>query len=206
MDTPLTRLGSRFIRRRAAGYRALLLVPMSVCLAVVAAGCGGGSAASGVAHLGTSTARTSTGAAVTGSASPEAYARCMRSHGVPTFPDPNSKGQLSSSSIANLNSPQYRKAQEVCRSLLPQGSALQGAPAGQGGSLTPQQLAQFLKYARCMRAHGVSNFADPTSKGLSLSGVDPNSQRFQAAQIVCRSLLPNRGHGSFQSAGGGRKP
>jgi hypothetical protein len=130
----------------------------------------------------------------------------MRSHGVPTFPDPNSKGQLSSSSIANLNSPQYRKAQDVCRSLLPQGYTMRGAPAGQGGFLTPQQQTQFLEYARCMRAHGVSNFADPTRSGLSLSGVDPNSPRFQAAQKVCRSLLPNRGRGNFQSAGGGRKP
>jgi hypothetical protein len=123
----------------------------------------------------------------------------MRSHGVPTFPDPNSTGHVSSSSIPNLNSPQYRKAQEACRSLLPQGYTTQG------GSLTPQQQTEVLKYARCMRAHGVSNFADRTSSGLSLSGVDPNSPRFQAAQRVCRSLLPNRGRGNFQSAGG-RKP
>jgi len=207
MHTPLTPPVPRFIRGRARSYRPLLPAAMIACLVVVAAGCGGGSAASRVAHLGKSTAPTSTGAAaVTGSPSPEAYAKCMRSHGVPTFPDPNSKGQVSSSSIANLNSPQYRKAQEVCRPLLPQGYATRGAPAGQGGSLTPQQQAQFLKYARCMRAHGVSNFADPTSSGLSLSGIDPNSPRFQAAQNVCRSLLPNRGQGNFQSNGGGRKP
>jgi hypothetical protein len=118
----------------------------------------------------------------------------MRSHGVGRFPDPNSKGQLSSgSSLADLSSPQYRKAQQACRSLLPQGYTMQG------GSLSQQQLAQFLKYARCMRAHGVSNFADPTSSGLSLSGVDPNSPRFQAAQNVCRSLLPNRGKGGGQT-------
>jgi hypothetical protein len=76
----------------------------------------------------------------------------------------------------------------------------------QRGSLTPQQQAALLKYARCMRAHGVSNFADPTSSGLSLSGVNPSSPRFQAAQNACRSVLPNRGHGNFQSVGGGRKP
>jgi hypothetical protein len=131
----------------------------------------------------------------------------MRSHGVPTFPDPNSTGQVSPSSIANLNSSQYRKAQQVCRSLLPQGYTMRGAPAGQGGSLTPQQQAQFLKYARCMRAHGMSNFPDPTSKGLSLSGIDPNSPRFQRSQQVCRSLRPNRGKGNFQNTGSGsRKP
>jgi hypothetical protein len=59
--------------------------------------------------------------------------------------------------------------------------------------------AQLLKYARCMRAHGLSNFPDPTSSGLSLSGVDPNSRQFQAALKVCCSLLPDRGQGSVQS-------
>jgi hypothetical protein len=170
---------------------------------MLAAGCGG-TTGSGVAHLETSTApattRTST---VSGSRSPVAYARCMRSHGVPTFPDPNSKGHLSSSNIPNLNSPQYRKAQEVCRPLLPEGYTEQGG-SPTGGSLTPQQQAQFLKYARCMRAHGLPNFPDPTSSGLTLSGIDPNSPPFQTAQKVCSSLLPNRGKGNFQSVGGGR--
>jgi hypothetical protein len=137
---------------------------------------------------------------VSGSPNPVAYATCMRSHGVPTFPDPNSKGHLSSSSLPNVNSPQYRRAQEVCRSLLPQGLTMQG------GSLTAQQQVALLKYARCMRAHGVPKFADPTSSGLSLSGVDPNSPRFQAAQNACRSVFPNRGDGSFQRVGGGREP
>jgi hypothetical protein len=126
----------------------------------------------------------------------------MRSHGVPTFPDPNSKGQLDAGKVANPNSPQYRKAREVCRSLAPSGQSY----STQGGSLTQQQLAQFLAFARCMRAHGVSNFPDPTAKGLSLSGVDPNTPRFQAAQRACRLLLPNRGQGNVHSTGGFAKP
>jgi len=134
---------------------------------------------------------------------PQRRRQVHASHGVPRFPDPDSKGHVSSSSIPNLNSPQYRKAQEECRSLLPQGYTGQGG-SPTGGSLTPQQQAQFLKYARCMRAHGLSKFPDPTSSGLTLSGVDPNSPRFQAAQKVCRSLLLNRGKGNFQSVGGGR--
>jgi hypothetical protein len=203
MHTPYAPPVPRFIRRRAGRYRRVLLVALIACLAVVAAGCGG-TTGSGVAHLETSTAPTNTGtAAVSGSRSPVAYARCMRSHGVPTFPDPNSKGQVSSSSIPNLNSPQYRKAQEVCRALLPQGYTGQGG-SPTGGSLTPQQQAQFLQYARCMRTHGLPNFPDPTSSGLTLSDIDPNSPRFQVAQKVCHSSLPNRGKGKFQSVGGGR--
>ena len=202
MHMPNTTPKSRFARGRTRGYRALPLAAMIGCLAVLAAGCGGGSARSGVAHLGTSTAATNAGAAVSGSPSALAYANCMRSHGVPRFPDPNSKGQIDASSIANLNSPQYRQAQDVCRSLAPGGQD----HSTQGGSLTPHQQAQLLTYARCMRAHGVSNFADPTSSGLSLSGVDPNSPQFQAAQKACFSLLPNRGRGHVQTTGGGTAP
>jgi hypothetical protein len=197
MHTPYAPPVPRFIRRRAGSHRLVLPVAMIACLAMAAAGCGGGSEASSVAHLGTSTAPTNTGAAVSGSPSPEAYAKCMRAHGVPTFPDPNSKGTVHSD-IASLDSPRFRDAQHVCRSLLPSGQALNT----QRGSLTPEQQAQFLKYARCMRTHGVPSFPDPTSSGLSLSDIDPNSPRFQAAQKACRSLLPNRGHVNFQSAGG----
>jgi hypothetical protein len=203
MHTPNTPPESRLTRRRASSYRAVLLVAMIACLAVGAAGCGGGSAAPSVAHVGTNATSTIAGtAAGAGSPSAEAYAKCMRSHGVPTFPDPNSKGQLDASSVANLNSPQGRKAQEICRSLAPSGSD----HSTQGGSLTQQQQAQLLKFARCMRMHGVPKFPDPTSRGLSPSGVDPNTRQFQAAQKICRSLLPNRGHGSFKSVGGGPKP
>jgi hypothetical protein len=204
MHTPFAPPVPRFIRRRAGSYRLVLLVAMIACLAVVAAGCGGGSEASSVAHLGTSTAPTSAGGTgrPSGSPSAEAYAKCMRSHGVPRFPDPNSTGQLDASSVANLNSPQGRKAQEICRSLAPRGSG----QSTQGGSLTPQQQAQLLKFARCMRTHGLPNFPDPTSSGLSLSGVDPNSPQFQAAQKTCRSQLPNRGQGKVQTTGGGGKP
>jgi hypothetical protein len=203
MHTHGTPPKGRFSRRRARGCRALPLTAATACLAVVAAGCGGGGAGPKVADLGTSTGPKSVGvAAVPGSPSAEAYATCMRSHGVPTFPDPNSKGQVDASGVANLNSPQYLKAQEICRSLVPSGSD----QSIQGGSLTPQQQAQLLKFARCMRSHGVPKFPDPTSSGLSPSGVDPNSRQFEAAQKVCRSLLPNRGHGSIKSTGGSLKP
>jgi hypothetical protein len=196
MNTPFTPPVPRFVRRRARRYRVPSLAAMIASLAVMAAGCGGGRGSSGVAHLGTSTAPSTGSAGVSGSPSPEAYASCMRSHGVPTFPDLTTKGHVSSSRIPNLNSPQYRKAQELCRSLLPRGYTMQG------GSMTAAQQAQLLKYSRCMRAHGVRSFADPTSSGLTLSGVDPSSPRFQAAQNACRSLLPNRGQGNFQRAGG----
>lgn len=57
--------------------------------------------------------------------------------------------------------------------------------------------ADFLKFSVCMRAHGVSNFPDPSSGGgIRLnpgSGVDPQSPAFQAAQTSCKRFLPGGG-------------
>lgn len=53
-----------------------------------------------------------------------------------------------------------------------------------------------LAFSACMRSHGVANFPDPTSGGgiqiqaQPVSGINPNSPAFQAAQHACQSLLP----------------
>ncbi len=58
--------------------------------------------------------------------------------------------------------------------------------------------AKALKYSRCMRSHGISDFPDPSSNGsISISvqpgsDLNPHSPRFQAAQNACMSLLGNK--------------
>ncbi len=56
-----------------------------------------------------------------------------------------------------------------------------------------------IKFADCMRAHGVPNFPDPGSGGgITLtpgSGVNPQSPAFQSAQNACSKLLPGGGPG-----------
>jgi hypothetical protein len=41
-------------------------------------------------------------------------ARCMRSHGVPNFPDPNASGAIPPGSV-NVNSPQVKAALQACQ-------------------------------------------------------------------------------------------
>ena len=63
-----------------------------------------------------------------------------------------------------------------------------------GGNFTPQQQAQLLQYAECMRAHKILNFPDPTSNGLgSLKGIDMNSPQFQSASAGLSVTVPNQG-------------
>lgn len=52
-------------------------------------------------------------------------------------------------------------------------------------------------YSRCMRAHGVHNFPDPTSSGtipkVSLQQLGVSLSVWQHAQTKCQHLLPNGG-------------
>ena len=70
------------------------------------------------------------------------FAKCMRSHGVPDFPDPSPASAIWGSgggqlftlpSSINHNSPQFTSAQNACKSLLPSSGAIRGNKGG-GGS------------------------------------------------------------------------
>lgn len=118
----------------------------------------------------------------------------MRAHGVSDFPDPSPGGELNlNASDVNPNSPTFQAAQRTCQTYF---SA--GTPTGQ--ALT-QDLDQLLRYAKCMRSHGVINFPDPVLRSGLPPGFDfpPNmdltSPAFLAADHVCHSLLPHGGEG-----------
>jgi hypothetical protein len=49
------------------------------------------------------------------------YVSCMRRHGVPSMPDPNSNGTLTLPSGLNPQSPQFQSAQQACQKFLPGG-------------------------------------------------------------------------------------
>lgn len=52
-----------------------------------------------------------------------------------------------------------------------------------------------IKFADCMRAHGVPNFPDPAAGGgvQIPNGVNPQSPAFEAAQGACQKLMPGPG-------------
>lgn len=188
-----------------SGLRFSLLAGGVVSLSLFASGCGG-SSASHVAQLGptsttTQDSRSSTGsggaATAGGSITSQAlaYARCMRSHDVPTFPDPDSSGQIPKTQVVNArkgNPSRFDSANTACRHLLPSG--------GSNGE-TPAQIAQdwthFRTFARCMRSHGVANFPDPTRRSTSDNRPDfnltavglGNSPQLKAKAQQCASLL-----------------
>jgi hypothetical protein len=183
--------GRRWARPRRVG----LLAAALACLALVAAAC-------------SSPASPGTGAGpVGGSArhSELAYSQCMRAHGISDFPDPNAQGGIDlnggQGSDLNPSSPQFKAANNACKSLLPPQRAL--SPARQAAA-----RAQALRYSRCMRAHGISDFPDPDSHGnLALKpkpggDLDPNNPLYQAADKACRQYEPGGGKGGSTSSNG----
>jgi hypothetical protein len=202
-------------KRAAICQRGTLLFGALIAGALLASGCGGSSPSAGVAQLGTTTtSRPAKGSSnANGNGSPLAYAKCMRAHGVPDFPDPNAQGgfdfQGSPNSDLNPNSSAFQQANEDCQRFTP--------TSGVGHGPTPAQVAQAqgqaLKFSQCMRAHGLADFPDPVfhaggGGGISISikagqgsDLSPSSPAFQSAQTVCQKLLPGRKGAQFATHG-----
>jgi hypothetical protein len=122
------------------------------------------------------------------------FSQCIRAHGVTDFPDPGPGGGITfNGSDVNISSPAFQAAQRACQKYF-----AAGTPTGQ---VLTQDLAGLLRYASCMRSHGILNFPDPVLNSGLPPGFDfpPNfdltSPAFLAADHVCHSLLPHGGEG-----------
>ena len=181
--------------------RPVLLMGVAAAVAVVVlTGCGGNR---------TSNTDPSSAGASTSSPSAIAYSACMRSHGVPTFPDPDSSGQLPKADAQHLgvSSSELQAAQQACRGVLPNhGGAINASSVDQcmtagacPRALVRQVLNEERDFARCMRSHGVPNWPDPSidSRGrpvfaisISQLGFDPYSRQVWAQGNRCSHLMP----------------
>jgi hypothetical protein len=163
----------------------------AIALSLLASACGG-SAGTGVAQIGSTQTTTTSSSSASGSPSDRrgalvAFSACMRKHGVPNFPDPKAVGHGYGLTIDNetANSPQFKNAEQVCKKLLANG----GTPTAQEQA---EQLEEALKYAACIRSHGVPNFPDPklhAGGGIEM-GEAPDSPQFKTAQKACGHLAP----------------
>ncbi len=171
-------------------------------------------AAVSLAACGSSSSTTSTAA----SASTQAQARlnlakCFRAHGI-NVPDPSSNGGVAGGggglfrTLQNYPQAQITAARKACQQYFAQAfPRLNLSPAQQA-----QARAQIVKFAQCMRSHGV-NIPDPTANGgggfgfrQAFRSIDRNSPAFQAAAKACQSLRPRFGRGGPGAAPGGAAP
>ncbi|MGZ4220342.1 MAG: hypothetical protein ACXVS6_23540 [Solirubrobacteraceae bacterium] len=147
-------------------------------------------------------------------------AKCFRAHGL-NVPDPSSGAGAAGGgslfrALRNYSQAQVTKARQACSQYF--------AQAFRRANISPQQRAQLqqqlVKFAQCMRSHGV-NVPDPTfnnngggggpGAGFGFRGgfnsAQRNSPAFQAAAKACQSLRPRFGRGAggpgSPGAGGG---
>lgn len=187
------------LRRRAAALGLL-----SAALVIGVSGCGSASSTS-------SSSVASAGGGPGGSTYQArlSLAKCMRSHGV-NVPDPSANGGPAGGGGAGgggfralRSNPNFQSAIQACAKYRSKAFGL--------ANITPAQRAQFqqelVKFAQCMRSHGI-DIPDPSTSGGGGFGIFrqiPSSERsspaFQTALKSCSSTLPRFGRGG--GAGGG---
>ncbi len=164
--------------------RVAAVITVMAAAALLAAACGGSPSSTGSGGSPTAGGSANSSSAV-------AYSRCVRSHGVPDFPDPDSNGQIPKEAavpaLREVSDSRAKAATNACANLNPAG---QESP-----TLTAQEQHDYLKAAACMRSHGITNFPDPTFPGgrvnLSIpSGIDTKSRQFTRAAQTCTKLIP----------------
>jgi hypothetical protein len=150
-------------------------------MSLLAAGCGGGSS---------TTAATTAAAAQNGAL---AFSHCMRSHGVPNFPDPNSSGQINKEAIVSalqaVGTSRAQAAKTAC--VYVNGG---GPGTGQSAAQSQAHTAAMLAFARCMHRRGFPNFPDPNAHGelspqmVASAGIDLHQPAVLNAGLACTSV------------------
>ena len=173
----------------------------TAALALLAAACSASPSSTG-------SGGSSNGRGSTASTSAVAYSHCMRSHGVPGFPDPPSSGQVPKGDAQQfgVSSSQLQAARAACQHLYPgNGGSFQRAiqqcelTGDCPQAVVQQALTEMRNYARCMRSHGVPNWPDPTtdSQGrpyfdVSRAGIShayTHSPLFESKDHICERQI-----------------
>jgi hypothetical protein len=154
--------------------------------ALLAAACGGSPSSTGSGGSPNAGGSTTSSSAV-------GYTSCMRSHGAPDYPDPDSSGQLpkiTSGQQVGVTDSRLNAAQRACQDLWPYQAPTQAQQR--------QQLTGDVKFAQCMRSHGLPDFPDPTNSdghvefviSVSRDGFNPHSPQILAKAHECQHVLP----------------
>jgi hypothetical protein len=149
--------------------RPLAAVAAVATVAVISAGCGG-----------TSSAGRNPDAAARNNAAK--FSECMRENGAGDFPDPNASGDFPDFG-ASVSLHEWRQAIGACKDLQP--------PRVRN----PEQHSTALKFAQCIREHGVKDFPDPVNGATVVdraripSAATPGGTSvLNAAMDACRDL------------------
>jgi hypothetical protein len=172
-------------RPRPRRARAAAVVTVMAAAALLAAACSGSPSSTGSGG--------SPDAGGSAASQLVAYTQCMRSHGVPDYPGPTSGGQMPkivSGQQVGVSDSRLTAAQGACQALWPYQAPTQAQQR--------QQLSDDVKFAQCMRSHGLPNFPGPTNSGghvefvisVSADGFSLHSAQTLVKARECQHVLP----------------
>jgi hypothetical protein len=148
--------------------RPLVALGLAGLIGLISAGCGSNASSESGTASSTGTASSSGSGGSTGTASSASsgadkkltkqekavkFAECMRANGVPHFPDPDPNGD--SNFGVDVTREVWLKAIDACKALKP--------PGALSSKRTPKQQSASLRFAQCVRDHGVKDFPDPVN-------------------------------------------
>jgi hypothetical protein len=176
---------------------------MAVVVAVPAvfglAACGGNGGNDGIASANGGTAKASASASPSQSLSVQdralKFAQCMRQNGV-DMPDPGANGNIQIKSNSG-NRAKVQAAMQKCQHFMQGGGRL-------GNPDDPKVRDQMLKFAQCMRQHGVDVPDPQPGQGIKITVNKSSEAKFQAAQKACQQYAPGGGAKGTTSVGGGK--
>jgi hypothetical protein len=183
--TEVGRARAPLARGAVLAARGAVLAACGAALAgsVVLTACGsGGSHGSGAATAGQSGDNT------------VALARCYRTHGDPSFPDPTYDPSDGKWHFAVSPGTVPAATRQACQHLFP--SVNPSPPVPQA------QFQQLLRLAECLRQHGVPNWPDPDPDGGF--GLPPALQTktpaYARAAQACQRLMPSGGPDEYAAS------
>ncbi|GGK68463.1 hypothetical protein Sme01_13630 [Sphaerisporangium melleum] len=161
--------------------------PLVLTTALTLAGCGAPAPGAGVARAsGGEPPAASPSASMSRRDAQLRFAQCMREHGV-DMKDPAPDGPIR---IESRKGDQRKvgEAQEACRHFM------EAAVGDRMGKIDQRELDGLLKFARCMREHGIP-MADPSADGRIEISVPPDTPeaKVKAAQEACKEFAPGNG-------------
>ena len=135
--------------------RPLVALGLAALIGLISGGCGSNASSGSGASSTDGASNTGSSAATKLTAQEKAvkFAECMRANGVPHFPDPDPKGETNFG--VDVTREVWLQAIDACKALKP--------PGALSSKRTPKQQSASLRFAQCVRDHGVKDFPDPVN-------------------------------------------
>ena len=120
------------------------------------------------------------------------FAECMRENGVSDFPDPNARNQFEYG--VSVTAAVWDKATTACKNLQPSGTL--------SAKRTPKQQSASLRFAQCIRDHGVKDFPDPVNGEPVVNTYKIPSSNQPGGMAILNAAMHQCGNVLGEAAGG----